>query len=165
MIEALNGKSRLFLLRIFYYYYFGPSSRNAVILYRFSEYFYLKKFYWISTQLRYKLERRFGVYIGARTIIGTGLKMPHPNGIIIGEGVIIGHNATIYQQVTLGGSRIGDAKENSYPILGDNCVLFSGAKLVGKIRIGCNCVIGANAVVLKDVPDNKTAVGIPAKWI
>jgi serine O-acetyltransferase len=107
--------------------------------------------------------QRYGVYISANAQIEEGLKLPHPVGIVIGEGVVIGKNVKLFQNVTLGGARIGDAKNMNYPILGDNVVIFAGAVIVGNIRIGDDSIIGANAVILKDVPDGATCVGVPGR--
>lgn len=85
--------------------------------------------------------------------------MPHPTGIVIGDQVKVGENSTILQQVTLG------TKTKSgldYPIVGKNAYLGAGSKIIGSVLIGENVLIGANAVVISDVPDNTTAVGIPA---
>jgi serine O-acetyltransferase len=90
---------------------------------------------------------------------------PHPTGIVIGDGVIVRERVRIFQNVTLGGARIGDQRLNRYPEIGADTVLFAGAVVVGDVRIGRNCVIGANAVVLRDLPDNSVAVGVPARNI
>jgi serine O-acetyltransferase len=81
------------------------------------------------------------------------------NGIIISQYSKIGKNCAFYHQVTLG-ERMGKA-----PIIGDNCVIGAGAKIIGDVRVGNNVHIGANAVVVKDVPDNCSAVGVPARII
>lgn len=106
---------------------------------------------------RYKNLKKYGCIIAPSAEIGENLKLPHPMGVIIGEGAKIGDNCTIYQQVTIG------QKDDKYPTLGNNVIIYAGAKVVGNIKIGNNVVIGANAVVIKDVPDNCTAVGIPAR--
>jgi len=77
-------------------------------------------------------------------------------------GVRIGHDVRIYQHVTLGSARRGTA---SYPIVNDQAVLFSGAVIVGNIEVGKGAVIGANAVVLKSVPEGHSAVGNPARVV
>lgn len=84
-------------------------------------------------------------------------------GIVIGETTTIGNNCTIYHGVTLGGT--GKDKYKRHPDLGNNVVVGCGAKILGPIKIGNNVKIGANSVVLKDVPDNTTVVGIPGKNI
>jgi serine O-acetyltransferase len=105
------------------------------------------------------------MYISPSAIIGSRLRLPHPTGIVIGSGVEIGCDVTIYQSVTLGGRRSGDHARAKYPKIGDNSIIYSGAAVLGDITIGKNCVIGANAVVLCDLPDNAIAVGVPARII
>lgn len=86
--------------------------------------------------------------------------MPHPNGIVIHPKAIIGPNCLIFQQVTIGSC--GDTK---VPTIGGHVDIGAGAKVLGGITIGNHAVIGANAVVLIDVPEGRTAVGIPARII
>ena len=105
------------------------------------------------------LQRRYGVVISPSCYIGNNLLLPHPVGIVIGRDVIIGDNCIIYQNVTLG------QKEDQFPVVGDNVTIFAGAQIIGNLRIGSNAIIGANAVVLKDVPESSTAVGVPARII
>lgn len=112
-----------------------------------------------------RLLERYGVYLSSNATIGRGLKLPHPTSIVIGEGVSIGSNVTLYQSVTLGGRIIGDWKKGNYPEVADGSVLFAGVVAVGKVRIGKNCIIGANSVVLADIPDNSVAVGAPARVV
>jgi serine O-acetyltransferase len=92
--------------------------------------------------------------------IGGGLLLPHPNGVVIHVDVEIGPNCLIFQQVTIGAMRHGGV-----PRLGGHVDVGAGAKILGAIRIGDNALIGANAVVLIDVPAGATAVGIPAVLI
>lgn len=113
--------------------------------------------------LEARLQRRYSVFISRKASIPASVEFKHPTGIVIGEGVVIGERVKVYQNVTLGGARIGDWRSNNYPIIGDDTVIFAGAVVVGKVVIGRNCTIGANAVVTRDVPDGHTAVGIPAK--
>ena len=88
--------------------------------------------------------------------IGGGLLLPHPNGVVIHCDVVIGPNCLIFQQVTLGVSGAG------VPTLGGHVDVGAGAKVVGLIHVGDHALIGANAVVLRDVPPGATAVGVPA---
>ena len=82
-------------------------------------------------------------------------------GVVIGETAIIGDNVTLYQGVTLGGT--GKERGKRHPTLGNNIVAGTGAKILGDITIGDNSYIGANAVVLKDIPPNSTVVGVPGR--
>ncbi|WP_047533274.1 serine O-acetyltransferase [Methylotenera sp. N17] len=111
------------------------------------------------------LQHRFwsavtGADIPINTQIGGGLLIPHPNGIVIHPGVSIGPNCLILQQVTLGSNEAGDL-----PAIGGHVDIGAGAKLIGKVHVGNHAKIGANAVVLIDVPAYATAVGVPAKII
>ncbi len=107
-----------------------------------------------------------GLSIATAAEIGEGVLIPHPFGIVIGSGVKIGQRAHILQGVTIGGEG-GKTRENgqTQPHLGDDVLVGAGAKLLGPIRIGNHVKIGANAVVNTDLPDNCTAVGIPARIV
>lgn len=89
--------------------------------------------------------------------------MDHGMGIVIGETSIIGNNVTIYHGVTLGGVSLNKGKR--HPTIEDSVIIGAGAKVLGNITIGKNSKIGANSVILKDVPKNSVAVGIPGKII
>ena len=89
--------------------------------------------------------------------LGRGLKLPHPNGVVIHEDAIIGADCMIMQQVTIG--MIGDGE---VPTVGKNVYVGAGAKIIGKVAVGDGARIGANAVVIHDVPKGATAVGVPA---
>lgn len=101
-----------------------------------------------------------GADIAPEAKLGGGLMLPHPNGLVFHRDVVIGVNCMIMQQVT-----IGQLATGGVPRLGNNVYVGAGAKLLGPITIGDNASIGANAVVLADVPPNSTAVGIPARVI
>lgn len=102
-----------------------------------------------------------GIEIHPGAKIGKGLFIDHGSGVVIGETTEIGDNCTIYQGVTLGGT--GKETGKRHPTLGNNVMVGAGAKLLGAFTVGDNSKIAAGAVVLKDVPENCTAVGIPAK--
>ncbi len=97
----------------------------------------------------------FEIYYSAQ--IGKGLKINHGLGTVIGARVIIGENCLIHQNVTFGD------KNNARPTLENNVIVYSGAKVLGNIRVKNNSIIGANTVCLIDVPENSIAIGIPAK--
>ncbi|NLE64635.1 MAG: serine O-acetyltransferase [Elusimicrobia bacterium] len=100
-----------------------------------------------------------GVEIHPGAQLGTGILIDHGMGVVIGETAIVGDNVTLYQGVTLGGT--GKETGKRHPTLGKNIVVGAGAKILGNITIGDNAYIGANAVVLRDVPPNSTVVGVP----
>jgi serine O-acetyltransferase len=100
-----------------------------------------------------------GCVIGAKATFGKGFVIMHPVGIVINSKVYGGTNITIESGVV-----IGDEKGKA-PLLGNNIFIGAGAKIIGGITIGDNVKVGANAVVVKDVPSNVTVVGIPAKIV
>lgn len=95
--------------------------------------------------------------------LGRGILIDHGSGVVIGETAVVGDNCTIYQGVTLGG--VGTKKGKRHPTLGNNVMVGAGAKILGAFEVGDNCSIAANAVLLKPLEDNVTAVGIPARPI
>ena len=104
-----------------------------------------------------------GIEIHPGATIGEGLFIDHGMGVVIGETTEIGDNCTLYQGVTLGGT--GKDSGKRHPTLGDNVLVGAGAKVLGPVNIGSGAKIAAGAVVLKDVPESSTAVGIPAKVV
>lgn len=100
-----------------------------------------------------------GADIPLGTSIGGGLRLPHPNGIVIHPDVEIGPNCMIYQQVTIGSDGAG------VPRIGGHVDFGAGAKVLGPISIGDHVLIGANAVVIRDVPSHSMAVGVPARIV
>lgn len=138
-------------------------SINALIVYRIAHKLYNKKCFFLARLLS-QLARFFtGIEIHPGAKIGKGLFIDHGMGVVIGETAEVGDNVTIYHGVTLGGT--GKDKGKRHPTVKDNVIIGAGAKILGPITIGNNVKVGANSVVLKDVPDNATAVGIPAKII
>ena len=93
--------------------------------------------------------------------LGRRVFIDHGVGVVIGETAILGNDVIVYQQVTLGGVSISKGKR--HPTLEDNVVIGAGAKVLGNITIGKNSKVGANSVVVKDVPCDSTAIGIPAR--
>lgn len=102
-----------------------------------------------------------GIEIHPNVKIGNKLLIDHGYGVVIGETVTIGNNCTLFQGVTLGGKNIKKGVKR-HPTISDNVLIGAGAKVIGSILIGKNAKVGCNAVVLHDVPDNSTVVGIPA---
>ena len=150
-----------------------PASRNqiqvffcypcvhAIINHRINHFLYkihLRFLAILSSQIS-RFFTHIEIHPGAQ--IGKNLLIDHGCGVVIGETAIVGDNCTIYQGVTLGGT--GKETGKRHPTLKDNVFVGSGAKILGNITIGNNVKIGANSVVLTNIPDNCTAVGIPAK--
>lgn len=109
------------------------------------------------------IKRKTGIQLPLLTNVDGGVMFCHYSCIVIAQSVHIGKNASIHQGVTIG--RVFNGKYSGVPTIGDNVVIFSGAKILGNIKIGDNAVIGANAVVTKDVPANVVVAGVPAKII
>ena len=141
---------------------FASSDRRVGCYIKFIFWLKQKKMRIIALILSRRLQRKYGVFLHYSTSFDSTLILPHPVGIVIGEGVVIGKNVVIFQNVTLGRA---NTYVNAYPSVGDNTIIYAGAVVLGDIKIGMNCIIGANAVVTKNIPDNSIAVGAPAKVI
>ncbi|KZL90140.1 serine O-acetyltransferase EpsC [Clostridium magnum] len=136
---------------------------HALIHHRISHALYKRKYFFLA-RLISQVSRFFtGIEIHPGATIGKGLFIDHGMGVVIGETAEIGDNVTLYHGVTLGGT--GKDTGKRHPTVGNNVTIGSGAKILGPIMIGDGVKVGANSVVLKDVPANCTAVGIPAKIV
>jgi serine O-acetyltransferase len=134
---------------------------HAIIVYRISHLLWTLKAPFFP-RLISQIGRFFtGIEIHPGAQIGEGLFIDHGMGVVIGETTIIGNNVTLFQGVTLGGT--GKEKGKRHPTLGNNIVVGTGAKILGNITVGDNVNIGANAVVIRDVPPNSTVVGVPGR--
>jgi serine O-acetyltransferase len=131
----------------------------GILLYRLSRHYFLSTKEFVAQQ--YALLGRFlsGFEIYYSAQIGSGLKINHGLGTVVGARVVIGNNALLHQGITFGD------KNSGRPVLKDNVTVYAGAKILGNITIGNNSIIAANCVCFSDVPDNSTAVGVPAKII
>ena len=114
---------------------------------------------WISQRSR----RKTGIEIHPAAQIGRGLFIDHGMGVVIGETTQIGDNCTLYQGVTLGGT--GKDQGKRHPTLGNNVLVGAGAKVLGPFTVGDNARVAAGAVVLDAVPEDATAVGVPARVV
>lgn len=162
MLETLKQEylnrfqaKKLLTLRSLLFYYRSVNCRVVVLLYAALGTSNKRK----QAKLRKKLLIKYGVTVGSHSRIGKNLTIEHHQGIVIGRNAVLGDNCTLYQQVTLG------QKEGKFPTVGNNVLIYPGARIIGDIHIGNNVVIGTNAVVLKDVPDNCIVAGVPAKII
>jgi serine O-acetyltransferase len=107
-----------------------------------------------------------GSYIGGGARFESMPVFPHGiKGVFISSGAEIGNNNVIFHQVTIGSNTVRNSERNGSPKIGDNCYIGAGAKIIGKVTIGNNVRIGANCVVVKDVPDNCTVVSQPCRII
>ena len=136
---------------------------RAILRHRIAHKLYNKGHKFIATRISNTTRRKYGIEIHPAAKIGNGVFIDHGMGVVIGETAIVGDNCTIYQGVTLGGT--GKDKGKRHPTLGNNVLVGCGAKLLGNFTVGDNAKIAANAVVLSDVPENCTCVGIPARIV
>ncbi len=134
---------------------------HALVSYRIAHFFYVLRLYFLARLISQVSRFTTGIEIHPGAKIGQGLFIDHGMGVVIGETSIIGDNVLLYQGVTLGGT--GLVKGKRHPTIGNNVVIGTGAKVLGNITVGDNSYIGANAVVIKDVPPNSTVVGVPGR--
>lgn len=139
------------------------SGLHAVRSYRIAHWCYKRKLFTLARIISQTARFFTGIEIHPGATIGKGLLIDHGMGVVIGETAEIGDNCLIYQGVTLGGT--GKDKGKRHPTLGNNVMVGAGAKVLGPFKVGDNVKIAANAVVLKEVPPDSTAVGIPARII
>ena len=110
-----------------------------------------------------RTRKKTGIDIHPGAVIGEGLFIDHGMGVVIGETTQIGDNCTLFQNVTLGGT--GKETGKRHPTLGNNVMVAAGAKVLGPFKVGDNSKIGAGAVVLCEVPENCTVVGVPGRIV
>ena len=139
------------------------SGVHALMAYRVAHRLHEKKLYLPARAISQIARFITGVEIHPGAKIGKGLVIDHGMGVVIGETAEIGDNCTLYQGVTLGGT--GKDVGKRHPTLGNNVMVGAGAKVLGPFKIGDNTKIAANAVVLEEIPENCTAVGMPAKIV
>lgn len=132
---------------------------HAILFHKLTHFLYSKKLNFIARLISQIARFITGIEIHPGAKIGIKLFIDHGIGVVIGETATIGDNCTIYHNVTLGGT--GKDKDKRHPDIGNNVIIGTGAKILGPIKIGNNVKVGANSVVIKDVPDNVTVVGIP----
>src|SRR5450830_407209 len=134
---------------------------HALLMHRLSHWLWQHGFYWLARFNSHIGRWLTGIEIHPGATIGRRVFIDHGMGIVIGETAVIGDDCTLYHGVTLGGTSWNKGKR--HPTLEDGVVIGAGAKVLGPITIGAGAKIGSNAVVVKDVPANATAVGIPAR--
>lgn len=155
-------------------YFFNPGYR-VVVLYRFAEWcrrlpLPMRIGRLVALTILTRLSRVPGVEIRTRQPLGDGAVFPHPHDIVIGGGARIGRNVTIYNGVTFG-AKAGDTENESgdlfsrYPLIGDDVIVYPGAKIIGPVEIGARSVIGANSVVLQSFGEDCVIAGVPARLV
>lgn len=142
---------------------FTYSGLHAIWNHRIAHAFYRRGWFTIARIISQTSRFFTGIEIHPGARIGERLFIDHGMGVVIGETCEIGDDVVIYQGVTLGGS--GKEKGKRHPTIGNNVVIGSGAKILGSFKIGDQSNIGANSVVLKEVPMGSTVVGIPGKVV
>jgi serine O-acetyltransferase len=156
--QQITDPSRLTIWQIIRMLYLYMPLR-AMFWYRLGSWLTGKRIPLVKGFFQRMLYRQHGLEIEPGADIGGGLYIAHPNGSVIAPKSL-GKNCTIIHSVTF-----GMRNEWAFPVIGDNVFIGAGARILGAIRVGNNAVIGANAVVIHDVPDGGTVVGIPAKVI
>ena len=135
------------------------SGLHAIVMYRIAHRLWEWKLPFFPRALSQFAKFLTGIEIHPGATIGKGLFIDHGSGVVIGETSIVGSNVTLFQGVTLGGT--GKETGKRHPTVGESVVIGTGAKVLGNITIGNNAYIGANAVVIRNVPANSTVVGVP----
>lgn len=136
---------------------------HAVALHRVSHFFHNNDLKFLGRAISQFSRFLTGIEIHPGAVIGKRLFIDHGTGIVIGETTRIGDDVTLFHQVTLGGT--GKSTGKRHPTIKNNVMVSAGAKILGAVVIGENSKIGANSIVLGNVPKNATAVGIPAKIV
>ena len=139
------------------------SGLHAIMLHRPAYFLYRHRCYFSARLLSQFARFLTGIEIHPGAKLGKGIFIDHGSGIVIGETAEVGDGCTLYQGVTLGGT--GKDQGKRHPTLKENVLVGSGAKILGPFTIGENSKVAANAVVLKEIPPNSTAVGVPAKVV
>ena len=139
------------------------SGVHALLAYRVSHKLYVSRHYFSARLVSQVARFLTGIEIHPGAKIGKGLFIDHGMGVVIGETAEIGDNCTLYQGVTLGGT--GKDSGKRHPTLGDDVMVGAGAKVLGPFKIGSGAKVASGAVVLEEIPENSTAVGIPARVV
>lgn len=150
---AIKSTAEVFLYPCFY----------AILFHRLGHFLYKHKHYFLARLVSQISRGLTGIEIHPGAQIGKGLFIDHGMGVVIGETCEIGDNVTIYHGVTLGGT--GKDHGKRHPTIGNNVMISTGAKVLGPFKVGDNSRIAANAVVLQEVPEGSTVVGIPGKVV
>ncbi len=136
---------------------------KAIRMHRRAHFFYKHKMFFLARLISQHAARVTGIEIHPGATIGRRLVIDHGHGVVIGETAEIGDDVLIYQGVTLGGT--GKDTGKRHPTIGNNVMISSGAKVLGPFKVGDNSRIAAGAVVLEEVPENSTVVGVPARVV
>ncbi len=149
--------------RNFFEIYFLYPGVKALRMYRRAHFYYTHKMFFLARMVSQRAARKTGIEIHPGATIGRRLVIDHGTGVVIGETTEIGDDVLIYQGVTLGGT--GKEVGKRHPTIGNNVMISSGAKVLGPFKVGDNARIAAGAVVLEEVPEGATVVGVPARVV
>lgn len=137
---------------------------SCMVRHRIAHYFYEKDHTTLARWISQRARKKTGIEIHPGAKIGKNLFIDHGMAVVIGETAEIGDNCHMYHNITLGGT--GNEKEKKrHPTVGNNVIIGTGATVLGPVTIGEGAKIGAGALVLKDIPANSTAVGVPAEIV
>lgn len=143
--------------------FFSYPGFHAITWHRLAHYLWGKRFHFLARIISQTSRFLTGIEIHPGAKLGRRFFIDHGMGVVIGETAEVGEDVTIYHGVTLGGTSL--KKEKRHPTIGNNVVIGAGAKVLGPFRVGDRVRIGANSVVLKEVPDDSTVVGVPGKIV
>ena len=136
---------------------------HVLVTHKIAHFLYRHRCFFLARLVSQLARHLTGIEIHPGAKIGRKLFIDHGMGVVIGETTVIGDNCTLYQGVTLGGT--GKDQGKRHPTLGNDVLVGAGAKVLGPFRVGDNARVAAGAVVLDAVPDNATAVGVPARIV
>jgi serine O-acetyltransferase len=139
------------------------SGVHAVVMHRLAHYLWERDVPFLPRMISQATRFFTGVEIHPGAQVGNGFFIDHGMGVVIGETTVIGDNVTLYQGVTLGGT--GKATGKRHPTIGHDVVIGCGARVLGNIHIGNDVRIGAGSVVVRDVPDDCTVIGVPGRIV
>jgi len=142
---------------------FTYSGVHAVVMHRAAHFLWKLRVPFLPRLISQITRFLTGIEIHPGAVIGRGFFIDHGMGVVIGETTVVGDNVTLYQGVTLGGT--GKESGKRHPTIGNDVVIGCGARVLGNIRIGSDVRIGAGSVVVKDVPDDCTVVGVPGRIV
>ena len=150
----------------YFYTMFSNHGFRAIVFYRLGRCFFKGRRYHLSRLMEMFIYHTCYCDISCAAEIGPGLRIAHPVGLVIGEGTHIGSHCDVRQNVTFGGSfNKQDESGRTQPWLENNISVGAGAVIIGPVKIGSNSIIGANSVVISDVPNNVIVAGSPARVI
>ena len=146
----------------FYLRFLFTLSLHVILLYQLSHLLHRSRspLRFLNYPLKYLIQLLSGCQLEFSATIGRRLHMAHPTGIVIGSGVIIGDDVTLYQHVTLGGKSRQDPE---YPLLANGVTVYAGATILGRLTVGEGATVGAGTLLFSDVPPGATVFGVPGE--